>query len=518
VLPIEVVVAYTYPELFGTAEVTYIFPAGRIFLLEDYQEIENDGLTPGMRIRLGDGAIGTVTDVQLSYEPPAPPVRQPDGRVISRVVGKIKHRGFSTVDVTWPGYTATSSPNHPYYSFSRNGYVPAQELAVGEFLLNDKNQVVPVEAVSKTKFGLIELYNVEVEHFHNYYVGESYGRAVLVHNSANPTACINTPVQVAKEVGEFPIPQGGVSIEARTAALPEINATRAARGQKPVSIPERVAKNPSEWYYDPATASYAKRPAPAVDISGAGLKREIPCFPGDVVVATPEGRLPIDEVQIGTVVRAYDEESGEIVTRRVTDVLHGRTTQLVDVAVGSEHISATLKHRFWEGKSQQWMAARDLESGMNVRCLESGDDRILSMSVRRVPEQETFNLTVEGCHNYFVGSVGVLVHNAGEAKYTVYFGYAPADTTFSNPIYIGYTEDIVRRQTDHRLAAIKEPGKYGFKQDIVLRPKIDGLTLDQAKYQEAALYHQMADNGHKWGNLQQPMTKASMNELAARYC
>jgi hypothetical protein len=140
------------------------------------------------------------------------------------------------------------------------------------------------------------------------------------------------------------------------------------------------------------------------------------------------------------------------------------------------------------------------------------------VSLRQVPEQETFNLTVEECHNYFVGSAGVLVHNEGEARFLVYYGFAPTDTTFSNPIYVGYTNNILTRQTGHRLDAIKEPVKYGFKKDIVLRSQFDGLTLDQAKYHEAALYHQLADSGHKWGDLQPPMTKARMNELAAQYC
>jgi hypothetical protein len=218
------------------------------------------------------------------------------------------------------------------------------------------------------------------------------------------------------------------------------------------------------------------------------------------------------------VVRAYDEGSGELVVRRVTGVLRGRTKHLVDVAIGGGHIPATARHRFWEGKYQRWTAARDLEPGMSVRRLDGCDGRIIAVSVRQVPDQETFNLTVEGCHNYFVGSAGVLVHNAGEANHTVYFGYAPTDTAFENPIYVGRTDDLLRRQSDHRAEAIEKPVKYGFKKDIALRAKLDGLTLDQAIYHEAALYHQWADSGHDWKNLQPPLTKESLRELAARYC
>ena len=518
VLPLEVGIHYTYPEQSGTAEVTYILPAGQTYLLDDYQEILNDDLKPGMRIRLKEGSVAGIADVRLFYDPPDPPVRRPDGQYLSRVVGTIRHAGPITVDVTWPGWTATSSPDHPYYSVSRGGYVPAGELQIGELLLNDQDRVVPVLAVGGTKLGMTELYNIEVEQFHNYYVGQPGGRAVLVHNSASPGQYINTPAQVAKEVGEYPIPKGGISIESRIASLPEVNAQRARSGQRPMKIDPRAEKNPSEWYYDSASAGYKQRPAPAVDISAAGVTREIPCFPAGVEVATPEGRTPIEQVRIGMEVHAYDESTGEVVTRCVTQVLRGKTKQLVNVSINGEIIPATRNHRFWEGSRRKWTAARDLKAGMVARQVDSRSEQISSIDVRQVPLQSTFNLTVDGCHNYYVGNLGVLVHNAGEATHSVYFGYAPTDATMANPIYVGRAENVLRRQGQHRLEATAEPQKYGFKTDIRLRTQIDGLTLDQAVYHEAALYHKMAENGHVWSNLQEPLTKEKVNALAARYC
>jgi hypothetical protein len=199
VLPVEVGLRYTYPEPFGLAEVSYILPAGRLYQLGSGLEIVNDELKPGMQIVLQDGAVATVLDVKLLYEPPDAPVRRSDGLYASRVVGTIRHVGPLTVEVTWPGFTATSSPNHPYYSVTRQGYVPADELQVGEFLLNDENQVVPVQAVGKTKLEMTDLYNVEVEHFHNYYVGKPGGGAVLVHNGADrATGYIDKPAGLGK--------------------------------------------------------------------------------------------------------------------------------------------------------------------------------------------------------------------------------------------------------------------------------------------------------------------------------
>jgi hypothetical protein len=182
---VEVGLDYEYPGPFGTAEVRYILPAGRVFKLANGRPILNDDLKPGMRVLLAEGEVATITGVRHHYEPPDPPVLMATGLCLSRVIGTIKHRGFVLTDVSWWGYTASSSPDHLYYSVSRQEWVPTQELQVGELLRTDDNLVAAVQAVSKPRFGMIDLYNLEVEHFHNYYVGKRRGGSVLVHNGTD---------------------------------------------------------------------------------------------------------------------------------------------------------------------------------------------------------------------------------------------------------------------------------------------------------------------------------------------
>jgi hypothetical protein len=211
-LPVEVGLHYTFPEQFGLAEVTFIFPGGNIFLLEDEDAIRVEDLKAGHRVILKDGQVATITDVQLYYEPPDPPTVADNGRVLSRVIGTIKHKGPAVIDVKWAGYTATSSPEHPYYSVSRQAYVPANELRVGELLRTDDNLVTPVLSVSQSRLGLVDLYNAEVEHFHNYFVGSGPGDSVLVHNGAGGAGgYINTPKDAFKvgKHGDMPSPRPG---------------------------------------------------------------------------------------------------------------------------------------------------------------------------------------------------------------------------------------------------------------------------------------------------------------------
>ncbi len=185
VLPVEIGIEYTYPEPFGVAEVTRVLPAGRIYQLADGRDIVNDDLQPGMQVVLHDGSVGTLSAVRRFYDPPDPPIQVGPGLYAARVVGTIKHRGIETVDVSWPGNTVTGSPDHKFYSVSRGGYVGAAELQVGEILQTDDGRFVPVTSVGERKLGLIDLYNVEVEQFHNYHVGQ--GLSVLVHNGAEGT-------------------------------------------------------------------------------------------------------------------------------------------------------------------------------------------------------------------------------------------------------------------------------------------------------------------------------------------
>jgi hypothetical protein len=73
-----------------------------------------------MRLRLEDGSEGTVTVVEppLVWEPPS---RAPDrnGNYPRRVLGRVKHKGYLVLDVTFGDTTVTTTPNHLFWLFGR---------------------------------------------------------------------------------------------------------------------------------------------------------------------------------------------------------------------------------------------------------------------------------------------------------------------------------------------------------------------------------------------------------------
>lgn len=207
-IPTEAVVRvgidYTFAEAFGVAEVSYSFESGRHVLLTDGRIQTVDELIPGMRFVLQDGGIGTVTAVSPPevWEPPPP---HPDqyGNYTRRVLGRIKHTGNVCIDVCiGDGQLVSTTPDHPIWSLTRQTWVPAETLREGEMLMDQRGNPIPVRKVGPPRVGLVELYNLEIEQLHTFFVG-SGERAALVHNGLTVGGYINKPVDPTNPTGEW---------------------------------------------------------------------------------------------------------------------------------------------------------------------------------------------------------------------------------------------------------------------------------------------------------------------------
>lgn len=112
-----------------------------------------------------------------------PPIRPGDGRV---VVGKFRHTSGDIIDL---GVSGVSEPigttaDHPFWSETREEFVEAGDLKIGELLLSVTGEVIPVTSLSRR--GPPEpVYNLQVHSEHVYFVSSE---GVLVHNYDPPTA------------------------------------------------------------------------------------------------------------------------------------------------------------------------------------------------------------------------------------------------------------------------------------------------------------------------------------------
>jgi hypothetical protein len=145
-----------------------------------------------------------------------------------------------------------------------------------------------------------------------------------------------------------------------------------------------------------------------------GSETTAPCFAPGTLVHTPRGPRRIEELCAGDEVCVWDFAVNATAHRTVARVIESTTSHLQRVSTADDAIMATRLHSFWSDTDQQWKEARKLWPG----------DTLLTVNERPIPvcsvepiflNSPTFNLEVNGIHNYFVGTGGVLVHNGVEA-------------------------------------------------------------------------------------------------------
>lgn len=232
-------------------------------------------------------------------------------------------------------------------------------------------------------------------------------------------------------------------------------------------------------------------------------KGELPCFSSDTLVWTVEGTKRIDQLQNGESILAYDFERDNVVIRKINRVLKNKTRHFYKIVAGNSAIYSTGSHPFWIESQSKWIEARELKKDMRIKLINGNSISIDSITLQENFDTSSYNLSVYKTHNYFVG-IGVLVHNKLIIDYNSPslkggFGnldiYECVNPDYPGKVYIGQTDDIPRRQGEHRDKARKmltDPSKltkkdlefYRFMEKAKLQPRVKNLNQYQANYLE----------------------------------
>jgi len=138
------------------------------------------------------------------------------------------------------------------------------------------------------------------------------------------------------------------------------------------------------------------------------------CFVAGTLVHTRNGLRPIEDLRVGDFVLSQPENTGEQAYRRINETFVFKDKSIFEVICQDEHgrserILATPNHPFWV-KGIGWTGAEYLEAGQTVELNDGRDARVTS--VRDTGEtRQVFNFEVDGFHTYYVGNLGVWVHN-----------------------------------------------------------------------------------------------------------
>ncbi|NNU26563.1 polymorphic toxin-type HINT domain-containing protein, partial [Isoptericola sediminis] len=145
--------------------------------------------------------------------------------------------------------------------------------------------------------------------------------------------------------------------------------------------------------------------------------------PGTLVLLADGTWKAIEDVELGDVVLAADEKTGETTEgREVTRLIRGEGAKtLVTITVNdtdgeSQEIVATDEHPFWAPDLQEWVDAIDLKAGSWLQTAAGTWVQVASVDVRH-ERAAVYNLTVDIDHTYYVlaGATPVLVHNCNNA-------------------------------------------------------------------------------------------------------
>jgi len=137
------------------------------------------------------------------------------------------------------------------------------------------------------------------------------------------------------------------------------------------------------------------------------------CFTAGTKVQTDDGEKNIEDIEVGDLVLAKDENNpdGELAYKKVTGLYRNQRDDIIKLYVGEQIIETTDNHPFWvEGKG--WVFADELQVGDKLQKADGSNLTIKKVEFIKLDEPVTvYNFTVADFHTYYVTDLGIWVHN-----------------------------------------------------------------------------------------------------------
>ena len=135
------------------------------------------------------------------------------------------------------------------------------------------------------------------------------------------------------------------------------------------------------------------------------------CFVAGTTVLTTLGKKAIETIQVGDTIPCVDHITGEAAEKKVISTSVNKVDRLIELDINGEIIQCTETHPF-QVKGKGWVNAADLKPYDLVYTKDWKLVGVHSVNLIELDEPvEVFNFEVEDSHTYFVGDLGVLVHN-----------------------------------------------------------------------------------------------------------
>jgi len=188
------------------------------------------------------------------------------------------------------------------------------------------------------------------------------------------------------------------------------------------------------------------------------------CFPAGTPVHTEQGIKNIEDIEIGNMVWAYDEDTDTIALQPVIDVMINESDHTISIYTETEVIETTAIHPFYTENG--WKDASELEAGEKIVTKNQSKITIEKTEYSYKPKK-VYNFTVAGYHTYFVGLFAFLVHNAEKCIFYTIKGLIqnrPLRELTHNELYKAF-KDAGIDLCSHAIMRLKHPRTLaqGFK-------------------------------------------------------
>lgn len=139
-------------------------------------------------------------------------------------------------------------------------------------------------------------------------------------------------------------------------------------------------------------------------------------------VWTSNGLMPIESIVVGMTVSSRSDEMFSDAMQRVSNTFVREVEHYHQLLIGHELIEVTEEHPFWV-QGIGWVEARDISIGDAIASATG--DVLVYNNLLVEDTAEVYNFSVEITPSYFVGEVGLWVHNASGSvcQYLRYFPY-----------------------------------------------------------------------------------------------
>jgi hypothetical protein len=148
--------------------------------LEFVENLDESQVQVGSTFYLSYPELDVTGDAEVLAITPCPPIPARPSPRHCLVTSKFTHDAAEVLDLSIEGVAGPIgvTPNHPIWSDDRREFVRADDLAVGESLLDAQGARVAVREIT-ARSGRTEVFNLEVDGEHVYHVSSA---GVLVHN------------------------------------------------------------------------------------------------------------------------------------------------------------------------------------------------------------------------------------------------------------------------------------------------------------------------------------------------